>query len=289
VPARRCGHFPGVSPPENPTKPTTLSLELRLRVWIAEIIRPNELQVTLFWAGVIGFTGALSSVGFRRLSEFVHRLFTQQPITITGYVEGARYMSPWHRVLVPVAGGLLAGATLFFGTQWSKRKNTTDYMEAIVLGDGVVSTRSSLVKCLSAMFSIASGASIGREGPLVQLSAMLASGFGRLRKTPTLKLRLLVACGAAAGIASAYNAPIGGALFVAEIVLESLSMETFGPLVFASVVATITRGNILGEGPLYEIPSVRLQTSWEILPHLMLGLVAGFAAPWYLRLLRKSE
>jgi CIC family chloride channel protein len=259
---------------------------LKLRVRLAEIIRPNELQVTLFWAGVIGFMGALASVGFRKLSEGVHWLMTHQN---AGYVESARRLDSWHRLLTPVAGGILGGLALYFGAFWSRRKSTTDYMEAIVLGDGVVSARSSLVKSLSAMFSIASGASIGREGPLVQLSAMIASGIGRLRKTPTLKLRLLVACGAAAGIASAYNAPIGGALFVAEIVLESLAMETFGPLVFSSVVATLTMRNLLSEKPLYEIPAMRLQTNWEILPHILLGLIAGLAAPWYLRLLRRSE
>jgi CIC family chloride channel protein len=98
-----------------------------------------------------------------------------------------------------------------------------------------------------------------------------------------------VACGAAAGIASAYNAPIGGALFVAEIVLQSMAMETFGPLVFASVVATLTMRQLLGEHPLYEIPQVRLGSNWEMIPHLLLGLLAGLVAPWFLRLLRGSE
>jgi len=259
---------------------------LKLRVRLSEFIRPNELQVTLFWAGVIGFMGALASVGFRKLSEGVHWLLTHQG---PGYVDSAMRMDPWHRLLVPVVGGLLGGLTLYFGTYFSRRKTTTDYMEAIVLGDGVVPARSSLVKCLSAMFSIASGASIGREGPLVQLSAVIASGIGRLRKTATLKLRLFVACGAAAGIASAYNAPIGGALFVAEIILESLAMETFGPLVFSSVVATLTMRNLLSEKPLYAIPAIQLQSNWEIVPHLMLGLIAGLTAPWFLRLLRRSE
>jgi CIC family chloride channel protein len=101
----------------------------------------------------------------------------------------------------------------------------------------------------------------------------------------------MVACGAAAGIASAYNAPIGGAMFVSEVVLCSISMESFGPLVFSSVVATLTVRQMLGANPLYEIeiPAVRLNSSWEILPHLALGLLAGMAAPWFLRLLRASE
>jgi len=160
-----------------------------------------------------------------------------------------------------------------------------------VLGDGVISTRLSLVKCASALFSIASGASIGREGPLVQLSAMIASLVGRVRKMPTVRLRLLVACGAAAGIASAYNAPIGGALFVSEIILRSMAMESFGPLVFASVIATLTVRQLLGASPLYEIaiPAVQLNSNWEILLYLLLGTLAGGIAPMFLWLLRSSE
>jgi len=261
---------------------------LKLRVWIFDHIRPTELQVTLFWAGIIGFTGAVSSVLFRRLTNAVHWMFTGQD---NGLVESFKHLPTWERILVPAVGGGIAGMIIHFGTWWTHKKSSTDYMEAIVLGNGVVPARLSFVKCASAMFTIASGGSIGREGPLVQLSAVLASLIGRARRMPTLQLRLLVACGAAAGIASAYNAPIGGAMFVAEIVLCSMSMESFGPLVFASVIATLTVRTFLGSDPLYEIhmPNVKLNSNWEIVPHLFLGVTAGLVAPWFLRLLRWSE
>ena len=261
---------------------------LRLRVWLAEFFRPTELQATLFWAGVIGVLGALASVAFRYLAALIHEGLTS---STGGYVESFKLMSPWHRLLVPAVGGLAAGVTLFFGMRLSRAKSSTDYMEAIALGNGVVSSRSSLVKCASALCSIASGASIGREGPLVQLAAMLASLIGRRRRVSTVQLRLYVACGAAAGIASAYNAPITGALFVAEIILGSLAMETFGPLVFASVISTLTVHTFLGADPLYQIsmPVTRLASNWEILPAALLGLLAGLLAPWFLRFLRWCE
>jgi CIC family chloride channel protein len=259
---------------------------LRLRVWIGERIHPTDLQVTLFWAGVIGFAGAVASVAFRELTALVHFLFTKQ---YGGYVETFAHLSWWQRLLVPALGGALAGLTLLFGSRWIPKKTSTDYMEAVVVGDGVVPARLSLVKCGSAMLSIASGASIGREGPLVQLSTTIASAIGRWRRVPTMQRRLLVACGAAAGIASAYNAPIGGALFVAEIVLQSLAMESFGPLVFASVVATLTVRQLTGTAALYQITSVAMRSNWELIPHLALGVGAGFCAPAFLRLLRLSE
>jgi CIC family chloride channel protein len=193
------------------------------------------------------------------------------------------------RLFVPAIGGLIGGAIIYFGARFHGQVTTTDYMEAVVLGDGRISARQSLVKSLSALFTNASGGSIGREGPLVQLSAMVASLAGRLQRWTTPRLRLLVGCGAAAGIASAYNAPISGAMFVAEIVLGSMAMEIFGPLVFASVIATLTVRGFLGPGPLYEIPLFQLNGNWEIIPYLLLGLTSGLLAPWFIRLLRVSE
>ena len=261
---------------------------LKLWVWFSEILRPSELQMTLVWAGLIGFFGAVSSVGFRKLTQVVHWLLTDHT---GGYVDSFAHLVWWQRLLIPAVGGAVAGLTIYFGSRLNPGKSSTDYMEAIVLGDGVISSRLSLVKCVSAMFSIASGASIGREGPIVQLAAMIASLLGRMRKMPTVRLRLLVACGAAAGIASAYNAPIGGALFVSEIVLGSMAMESFGPLVFSSVVATLTIRQFLGQNPLYEIaiPSVRLNSNSEIVLYLLLGGLAGVIAPVFLRVLRTSE
>jgi CIC family chloride channel protein len=262
---------------------------LKLRVWLGERFRPTELQVTLIWAGLVGFLGAVASLLFRAATGWIHLLLTGSDIPL---VQSFMEMPHWQRVLTPAVGGALAGATILYGMRFSKQKNSTDYMEAIVLGEGNVPVRSSLVKSASALFTIATGGSIGREGPLVQLAAVVASLPGRWRHWPAPRRRLIVACGAAAGIASAYNAPIAGAMFVAEIVLGSVSMENFGPLVFASVVATMTirQSPLMGFGnPLYEITPFKLNTNWEILPYAVLGIAAGAAAPWFLRFLRLCE
>jgi chloride channel protein, CIC family len=263
------------------------SRRLKLWVWLSERAQPTDLQITLFWAGLFGFAGAVCSIAFRVATGFLHPKLTGS--YAPGYAESFAYLSPWLRILVPAAGGLAAGAVIYFGTRWQAKITTSDYMEAIVLGDGRISARKSLVKTVSALFTIASGGSIGREGPLVQLSSMVASLAGRVQKWSVPRLRLLVACGAAAGIASAYNAPISGALFVAEIVLGSLAMEIFGPLVFSSVIATLTVRGFIGAGPLYRIPPFKLNGNWEIVPYLLLGIAVGLVAPWFIRLLRITE
>lgn len=186
-------------------------------------------------------------------------------------------------------GGLLAGLTLYFGSRIKKRTSSTDYMEAVVVGDGNLSVRTSLVKCSSAWFSAASGASIGREGPLVLLSALAASVLGRWLKFPLARQRQIVACGAAAGIASAYNAPVAGAFFVAEIVLGSLAMDAFGPLVVSSVVATLVTRAHFGAEAMYSAPVFNLHQNRELLPYMVLGALCGLVAPLFLGFLKWSE
>ena len=274
-------------------KPQRLSPLLRrlliLKVWLIEKFRFGERQVTLVWAALIGILGALVTECFRRATDLLHFLFTGSEATIITSFKG---LPLWQRFLVPVIGAVLAGLTLWIGNRLIARirqKSTTDYMEAVVVGNGVISLRASLVKTISALFSISTGASIGREGPLVQLSSLAASLVGRLRNCPIPQRRQLVACGTAAGIASAYNAPIAGAFFVAEIVLGTVVFESLGPLILASVTATFLSRAFHGESPLYQSPALGLHTGWEIVPLCAIGIFLGFLAPLYLQILRRTE
>jgi CIC family chloride channel protein len=267
-------------------KPLSLVRLLKLRLWLAALIRPRELQITLVYAGLVGFFGGLSSAGFRVLIGKLQLAFTGQD---AGLVHAAQGMVWWQRLTIPTLGALCAGLMLELGARLARGRRSTDFMEAIVLSDGVIYPRPVLVRCASSLLSIASGGSMGREGPMVQLAAMLASFVGRLVRLPTPRLRLLVACGVAAGIASAYKAPIAGSLFVAEIILGSIAMESFGPLVFAAVVATITTRQLSDPAPLYGFSGVSLHSNWEIIAYIVLGFLAGALAPFFLRLLRVSE
>ena len=272
---------------------TRLSPALRrlliFKVWLVEHFRPSERQVTLIWAAVIGFAGAIAAEAFRKATLFLQFLGTGE---IRGIVTSFENLPLWQRFIVPVVGAFFAGVTLWSGNRLItsvRQKSTTDYMEAVVVGNGYISFRASLVKAISALFSISSGASIGREGPLVQLAALLASLAGRLRHCPVPQKRQMVACGAAAGIASAYNAPIAGAFFVAEIILGTVVVESLGPLILSSVVATFTTRALIGASPLYRSPDLGFHSRWEALPLCLMGLLLGFLAPVYLQLLRQVE
>jgi chloride channel protein, CIC family len=259
---------------------------LRWRVWIQEHLQPTEWQVTLMWAAVAGFLGALASILFSTLTENVYDWFGSRRLGIVGSIQQLPW---WGCMLVPTAGGALAGAVLVFGQRLTRSQSSTDYMEAIAIGSGRVSVRASLVKSTAALFSIGSGGSIGREGPMVQLAALLGSVIGRWRKFSPPQQRLLVACGAAAGIASAYNAPIAGSFFVAEIILGTIAMESLGPLAVSAVVATLTIRVLTAAHVLYKVPAFQLNSPLEMIPYVVLGLLAGVLAPMFLISLRWSE
>lgn len=259
---------------------------LRWRLWIIEKLRPSPWQETLAFAAVAGIIGALVAIGFRMGVDFLHYLLTgKNEAMVVTFVD----LAWWQRLAIPATGGLMAGLVLLFGRRLHKGESSTDYMEAILIGSGRIPVKASLVKSTAAMFSIASGGSIGREGPLVQLAAVAASWLGRWRKLSAPQQRLLVACGAASGIASAYNAPIAGSFFVAEIILGSIAMESLGPLAVAAVAATLTVRTLSNAHTLYSVPPFTLHSLWEIGPFILLGVLSGMLAPWFLRSLRRAE
>lgn len=257
----------------------------RLQFWLRLVskILPSERHVPLLWAVVIGFLGAGASLLFQALTHGLQWLLTGGHAA--GHVDTFRALSDWQRIAVPTVGGACAGLVLLF-SQRVVRQKAMDYMEAVALGDGVVPAKSSLLRSAAALFSIASGASIGREGPLVQLAALAASATGQLRRMAPTRLRLMVACGAAAGIAAAYNAPIAGALFVAEIVVGSIAMESLGPLILSSVIAALTTRLATGDAPLYAFADFHLASPWELLLFGLLGTVCAVGSNLFLKVLR---
>ncbi len=247
----------------------------------------EETHRMLLGAGVIGVLGALATVGFREGITLVETLINRHPGSL---VAAAKAITWWQRLLIPVFGGLLAGAVLQFGMRMLHGSNkTTDYMEAIVAGNGRISVPASLLKSLSSIFTVGTGGSIGREGAMVQLAAMVASASGHWVHMSLDKQRLLVGCGAAAGVAAAYNAPIAGALFVGEIVMGSIAMESFGPLIVASVVSNATIHHFLGYAPVYRIPAFQFYSDWELFFYAGLGFLLGHLAPPFIKLLESSQ
>ncbi|MGH8149423.1 MAG: chloride channel protein, partial [Steroidobacteraceae bacterium] len=144
----------------------SLSLITRLRLLL---FGHEELAGILFWAALTGFLGALATVAFRASLKLLERIFTGQ--SAPGLVDAAIELVWWHRMLIPIGGGLLAGSVLHYAGRVLTVPKAVDYMEAVLVGDGRIGFRTALVSSLSSLCTIASGGSIGREGPMVQLAA----------------------------------------------------------------------------------------------------------------------
>ena len=259
---------------------------LDLRLLALRRLRASEWQATLLWAGLIGALGALATIGFREAILLLERLLYGRS---DGLVHIAASLGPASRLLTPMAGGLVGGLILSFARRSPAAGKGGDYMEAIALGDGDLGVRGSCLRALSSAATVASGGAIGREGPMVQLAALTGSLIGRWRHAPIPRRRLMVACGAAAGVATAYNAPIAGALFVAEIVLRSLAMESLGPLLVSAFAANVTAALLVGSAPVYRMPAFVAPQGGPMILLAAMGLVAGLGAPLYLWLLDQAH
>ncbi len=253
---------------------------------IRQNIRFSEEAFHLILAAGVGVIGGLVNVFFFYATESVKLLFLHRPGDI---VEVAKMMDGWQRVVTPALGGLCAGAILYWGLRIVGRQGTSNLLEVVVAGDGRLPFRTAFIKFLSSLVTIGSGGSIGREGGIVQLSATLASKWGQLAKWPPYRLRMLVGCGAASGIAAAYNAPISGAVFASLIVLGNFSMNLFAPVVCASVVAATVSRTFFGINPWYTVPPFEFTRIDQLPWFILLGIAAGVLGAVFLRMLHGSE
>ena len=257
----------------------------RLLAW-RERLRPSEEAFHLLLGALVGIIAGLANLFFYIFTEFVKMFALQQP---GDPVEVAEVFEPWGRFATPALGGLAAGLVLYWGLRLVGSQGTTNLLEVVVAGDGRLPFRTALIKAISSLMSIGTGASIGREGSIIQISATLASKLGQLPRWPPYRLRLLLACGAAAGMAAAYNAPGAGAVFAAQIVLGNFSMNLFAPLVCSSVVAAMVSRSFFGIEPWYRVPGFDFTRLSQLPWFLVLGILAGVLGAVFMKLLRGSD
>ena len=240
-------------------------------------------------AMLVGVFAALAVALFRHAMAGLESLFLSNDSG--SLVNAAESMPGWRRLLTPMLGGLAAGALLCF---WQRRSverphTPTDYMEALETGDGGFDTPASLVKSMASLLVVTTGSAIGREGAMILLAALAASLFAR-RFTPKDEWKLWVACGAAAGMASAYHAPLAGSLFIAEILFGTLMLASLGPVVIAAVTALLLTNLLNGSSaPLYhvEFHATLRATHYGLM--LATGLLAGLCGPLFIWLMSYSH
>ena len=258
---------------------------LQSAIAIRERMRLHEETLHLILAGCVGVIGGFVNVIFLSLIDLVMNLTLHRTGDV---VEVAQLLAPWQRLVTPILGAVVSGLILFWGLRLIGNQPANNILE-VVSSDGRLRMRSALVKGFSSLISLSTGASIGREGSITQITATIASKIGQLRNWPPYRLRLLVACGAASGMAAAYNAPIAGAVFAAQIILGNFSMSLFAPIVFSSVVATMVSRYFFEFKAFYEVPAYDFTKFTQLPWFLVLGVFSGLTAALFLKMLRRSE
>lgn len=249
-------------------------------------LRQTEHTYMVLVAVVIGLAGGLCAVGFRELIHLGQVVFWQTPEYTLEYI----YALPWWwKIAAPAGGGLLVGSIVHFFAREAKGHGVPEVMEAVALRGGRIRPRVVIAKMFASGVCIASGGSVGREGPIVQIGSSLGSTVGQWLGVGERRLRTLVGCGAAAGIAGTFNAPVAGALFAVEIILGDFGVSQFSPIVISSVAATVVSRHFLGNFPAFEVPPYTLEHPNELFAYAALGLLAGLLALLFIRVLYGFE
>ena len=184
-------------------------------------IKPNEHTIMAVLAVVVGLTGGFGAVGFRHLINFFQTLAYGSPDELLHVVADL----PWYHILcIPAIGGVVVGPLVYFLAREAKGHGVPEVMEAVALRGGVIRKRIVLIKSLASAICIGTGGSVGREGPIVQIGSAIGSSLGQILNVSADRMRTLVGCGAAAGIAATFNAPIAGSMFALEVILGEFGL-----------------------------------------------------------------
>lgn len=247
---------------------------------VLDRFQPSETTVLIGTAIVVGIGTGFGAVGFIKLINLIQNMF------FNGGEQILPFLGPALIVIIPMVGGLLAGPIISFFAHEAKGHGVPEVMQAIALHGGRIRPRVVVAKILASSLCIGSGGSAGREGPIVQVGAALGSSLGQWLRLSDNRIRNLVACGAAAGIAATFNAPIAGVIFAMEIILGELHLGDLGNVVVSAVTASTIARIFLGDQPAFAITAdYGMQAPWELFLYVLLGAFAAFAAVGFTRML----
>lgn len=242
-----------------------------------EALREHEATRLLLAGVAVGAIGALAAVVFDWMMTGVGEIVLGTPLP-------ARTAPVWWRALLgPPAAGLLVGLLVRHLTRRGRPQGMADVLARVQLDEPSLSFRDGTVSALTAALAVGAGFSGGREGPIIQFASTLAGRACRWLGVRPASLRTLVAAGAAAGIAASFNTPLGGAFFALEIILGNFAVQTFAPVVAATVTGTVLGQAMLGERIALHLPAFSFKSPYELPLFLLLGGVGAVVAHLFKR------
>ena len=258
--------------------------------------RTLSLPVLCVLACLIGIVAALGAVIFRAMIALVHNAFFLGVFSATSDANHFDYTNPWGPfvILAPIVGGLIVVWMVQTFAPEAKGHGVPEVMYAVYHNKGDVRGVVAVVKSIASAISIGSGASVGREGPIIQIGASFGSTLARALGLPAWQKITLLSAGAGAGIAATFNTPLGGVMFAVELLLPEVSNRTFLPVVVATATATSIGRLAFGLDPAFYVPAAALPPSPPVNPieltgFVLLGVSAGLVSWAFIRVLAFCE
>jgi chloride channel protein, CIC family len=265
---------------------------------VADLDEPRRLGLVplSLLAVTVGIAAGLGAIIFRELIGLIHNVLFLGHFAFHYNTEIFTPASPWGPfiILAPVVG---AAAVTFLVTKFApeaKGHGVPEVMDAIYYSDGIIRPIVAIVKSLASAIAIGSGATIGREGPIIQIGSAFGSTLGQIVRMTSAERIILIACGGGGGIAATFNTPIGGVLFAIEILMPELSARTFLPVAIATGTATFIGRYWFGLQPAFTMPPlaplrIDATAALALCLYTALGALVGVAAAAFVRGLYFTE
>ncbi len=242
---------------------------------------PDFVVVTTL-AVIVGIGAGFGAIFTEWLVEVVHHIFFETKLW--GLLE---FAGAYHLVLIPALGAMIFAPIIIHFAREAKGHGVSEVLEAVSIRGGRIHPRVGVVKSLASALCIGTGGSVGLEGPIAQIGSALGSTVGQIFTLTEERIRLLLACGAGAGIAATFHAPITGSIFALEIILGHLEARYFSAVVISAVVADTIAQFFHKES--FIVPLYTLVSSWELLLYALLGVLAGISAFGFTKVLYGME
>ena len=240
---------------------------------------PANFRIVLmsFLAAAIGLLAGIVAYILYKLIGLFTNLFFFHEATFTFRSVGGHHLGAWV-IAVPVIGGLVVGVMAKYGSSKIKGHGIPEAMEAVLVNRSRIEPKVALLKPISAAIAIGTGGPFGAEGPIIQTGGALGSLVGQILHTTAVERKVLLACGAAAGMSATFNTPIAGVILAIELLLFEFKSRSFIPLVIASTLATAVHMQLLGPGPMFQVAHVDFGIPHALPFYLVLGPLCGLAA-----------
>ncbi|HHJ53734.1 MAG TPA: chloride channel protein [Caldithrix abyssi] len=245
---------------------------------------PKELYM-LFLATIVGILTGFGSYFLNILVEGVHFVLFEQ----AGFQIFSDQTVNNLRIIFPAIGGLTVGLLAYYLSPEVKGHGIPSVIDAVVSKGGYIRRRVAFLTSINSGTTIGSGGSAGKEGPIVQIGAALGSAVGQLFHVSQQRMKVLVGCGAAAGLAAVFNAPVSGVMFAVEIILVDFRLSVFTPIVISSVIATAISHHFVGSSPLFAVPAYALKSPAELPLYLIMGVLGGVVSVVFIKTLYGVE